>query len=844
MKKFSIAFCCILVSSFLSAQAVFDCEELTSQANSPLNDLFTKYKLLDFPLDQMVNHFDQARIEPFELMVDGGLSFQISLIEQSMAGPGMKVKLLTENGDVYEEMPEVRTFRGEVVGRERSQVRLTLFEDEISGYIRTSKHEWNLQPAWELDPELDQHVYVWYSGADAIEDNSSCGVKDEVHQDDQQSNDVISQNLQRTPGECYTVEYALLADYQYYLDEGGTTGGVSQQIFEVMNDVDGNYDLDDTINFDYDIEFEISELVVSTCESCDPLSATLDIGESLNEFTAWGEQGNFDEPYDLASFWSGRNFNGSTIGLAWRSSSVICSPFRYNVLENWSNTAWQLRVLTSHEIGHNFNAVHDATSGTIMFGTINNTEDWSTLSKNAINAVIPNHHANCLADCGASACPMIEDIEIDNLTSSGFDISYSASAAGSYRVRVFDEAGTTTLYNNTTSATSLTVNPSSWDECSRYQVWVENNCGGGDFSSAIKTILWADLGGCPYFEAVPSYAHLDDPTIQFDNQSASATTYLWDFGDGNTSTSINPSHTYTNPGAYVVSLEVNGNGVLHEQEVTILPDLTPPYLLADGGDFESNPSHFAGYSSRGDQLWERGAGGNFLTATDTVWKTRLTEDYGKSSTNAYLISPRFDFSQPGDYDLSMVMGMEILFASGPAAARVEYSIDDGNTWMRLGSCDDNGQPGVTNWYNQGSDTSCSSALSTSVFADSSGWTFIGNNFTAEYPLDILEGESSVIFRVHFAVSIFFFSGYERDGFLVDDFQILFTPDGDPCDGDNLVLNTVDYPGTFRAKSSLVANGTVTSGETILQSEGTIDFGNEFQVDLGAILEAKIDTCDL
>jgi PKD repeat protein len=34
--------------------------------------------------------------------------------------------------------------------------------------------------------------------------------------------------------------------------------------------------------------------------------------------------------------------------------------------------------------------------------------------------------------------------------------------------------------------------------------------------------------------------------------------WLWDFGDGETSTEQNPSHTYGNPGNYTVSLTASG----------------------------------------------------------------------------------------------------------------------------------------------------------------------------------------------------------------------------------------------------------------------------------------------
>jgi gliding motility-associated-like protein len=42
--------------------------------------------------------------------------------------------------------------------------------------------------------------------------------------------------------------------------------------------------------------------------------------------------------------------------------------------------------------------------------------------------------------------------------------------------------------------------------------------------------------------------------IQFQNQSVGATNYLWLFGDGNSSTQTNPSHSYSSPGTYTVML--------------------------------------------------------------------------------------------------------------------------------------------------------------------------------------------------------------------------------------------------------------------------------------------------
>lgn len=48
--------------------------------------------------------------------------------------------------------------------------------------------------------------------------------------------------------------------------------------------------------------------------------------------------------------------------------------------------------------------------------------------------------------------------------------------------------------------------------------------------------------------------------VLFDNTSTNATSYLWNFGDGTTSTEINPTKTYNVGGTYSVSLKATGEG--------------------------------------------------------------------------------------------------------------------------------------------------------------------------------------------------------------------------------------------------------------------------------------------
>lgn len=59
-------------------------------------------------------------------------------------------------------------------------------------------------------------------------------------------------------------------------------------------------------------------------------------------------------------------------------------------------------------------------------------------------------------------------------------------------------------------------------------------------------------------------------TIQFLNNSSNATTYAWDFGDGNTSTAANPSHTYGTGGNYTVTLTASNGDCSTTHSLDIL----------------------------------------------------------------------------------------------------------------------------------------------------------------------------------------------------------------------------------------------------------------------------------
>jgi len=99
---------------------------------------------------------------------------------------------------------------------------------------------------------------------------------------------------------------------------------------------------------------------------------------------------------------------------------------------------------------------------------------------------------------------------------------------------------------------------------------------------AASVAVQADFVGDPLAGNAPL-------TVQFTDKSTGAiTSWSWDFGDGETSTDQNPSHTYANHGTYTVALTVeNTTGPDTETKtdyITVSQGLPVPDIVANGSD--------------------------------------------------------------------------------------------------------------------------------------------------------------------------------------------------------------------------------------------------------------------
>ncbi len=278
-----------------------------------------------------------------------------------------------------------------------------------------------------------------------------------------------------------------------------------------------------------------------------------------------------------------------------------------------------------------------------------------------------------------------------------------------------------------------------------------------------RGLFTSDVFAAPtaLFSAVPTLTYMGK-TIQFSDNSYRGTSWVWNFGDGSPTSALkNPTHSYTLPGKYNVTLTINAGastltktGFIH-----VLPDKGTPYLTTDGGDFEGNLLDFGANNIAGtDFEWGSSliAGKSGTVSPTNAWVTGLLAATYSDNCRAQLWTPSFNLTNAGTYTLNF--SAKLMSEVDYDGYRVEYSLNKGTTWLPLGTTI---TPG---WYNNANGAG-SGVFPTNeaVFSGSLGAAYVA--YTQD--LTFLAGNPSVAFRFAFGSD-----GSVADaGLAIDDFFI-------------------------------------------------------------------------
>ena len=560
---------------------------------------------------------------------------------------------------------------------------MTIAPGFFYGLIETNNTTYYIEPLsyFVKDAPVDQ--FIIYEESDVIPlTGKTCGVT-EVQQRKAQlekAGKEKNNSNSRSAMTCFEVELAIASDFSMFTKYGSITN-VQNHNIAVMNNVQTNYDNE----FNNELNFVIVENFVSNCNTCDPWTTSTDAGTLLNSFRAWGNSGGFSVGFDVAQLWTNRNFNGSTIGIAW--VGAVCTNSRYHCLQDFSSNAQFLRVLTAHELGHNFDSFHDNNSACIMSPSVNTSSCWSNQSTNAINAFSGGLVGGCLSPCQSNAPPPVA-----NFTAN------PTSGCTPMIVQFTDNSTNTPNSWNWTfpggdPATSSDQNPTvTYNNLGTYPATLEVTNAGGTDVQTLNNLINVGTSPTADFETAINLGLVD-----FINTSQNGTSYLWDFGDGNSSTDFAPSNVYLASGSYEVVFTVF-NDCGQESLTETLQIVLPPLA-----DFSGNPTsgcapllvNFTDLSTNIPDQWfwtfEEGTPINSdLQNPTTVYNTPGTysvtlDIFNTSGFDSHSITDYITVLGTPDPDFIFgINGLEVNFInSSTAATSYSWDFGDGNTSIEI-----------------------------------------------------------------------------------------------------------------------------------------------------------------
>lgn len=401
--------------------------------------------------------------------------FDLELASHDMRAPNYRAEVSLDGGVVNEiELGPVRTFKGTVVGMAGAQVRLTIDENTLEGVIITPSELFFIEPAGRYSAAARREDFLVYKQSDVVETSfGECGVTmaDKVGRE---ASRVETEALTASTGGVVPeavfspprlVDLATEADFEYFQAFGNSAAAANNEILSIMNQVEGIY------NTQFGLRFNIVFQNV-WAGSGDPYTSTA-ASAALDEFTNFWTANRGSVLRDLAHMWTGKDFDGNTIGIAWRPG--FDCPFGqsgYGISQRLA-PAPEKFILSAHEIGHNFNATHVSTqpgcANTIM-GTTLSSSTTTSFCPTSVNEIDLHANANvaCLSQVLTPGC---------TYTLSGTGQSFGTAGGGA-------NVGVTTVGSNCSWAATSTV------------PWIVINSGSSGVNSGnVNYTVSANTGG-------------------------------------------------------------------------------------------------------------------------------------------------------------------------------------------------------------------------------------------------------------------------------------------------------------------------------------------------------------
>ena len=207
-------------------------------------------------------------------------------------------------------------------------------------------------------------------------------------------------------GALREIELGTEADAPFVAQSGGVDAA-NAKILSIVNSINGIYE--------FDLGLTNRVVFQRAWNGSDPYSVTENDTYSdtvLNEFRS-NFLANVGTPTDDAHLFSGRDFEGSTVGRAFVATT--CKPYRFGLSQFYNGSVELMRLIVAHEIGHNLGGGHTSTG--LMAPSINASVTWfSAESQNQIAGYVDG--VSCLAEVETGGVPVLAPVGPQEVTES------------------------------------------------------------------------------------------------------------------------------------------------------------------------------------------------------------------------------------------------------------------------------------------------------------------------------------------------------------------------------------------------------------------------------------------
>lgn len=406
MRKFPLFLAGLLGSAYLFGQEAttqIDLLPAAPQVPATAVEQFLDYEVFQLDHTPLYDLWRTGgeRIE-FDLVPHTGTTVSLELYRYDLRAPNYVLRSGSRAGrgaKLHRRLPSAQ-YKGLTNSQDQQTAIVTIDSSYLLAYWQTEGEEFFLEPLWRFWPEAERDLYVRYRATGVVDSLGTCSAVnrfdgDHDHRHGHHHDHTAGASGRSNMGDCLEVDLAIAADFELFQDFGSVSA-TENWMLNGLALVQTNYDSQPgDEEFDDELRYLVTSTYIANNNANDPWTNSNSANDLLDDFTDWGNDGNFSNPHDVATLWTGRNFDGGTIGLAWLDA--VCSSVRYNVCENFSSNTQAMRVLWAHELGHNFGSNHDSGGGFIMSPSVNTSTTWSASSRNQINNYYQN--INCLTNC-------------------------------------------------------------------------------------------------------------------------------------------------------------------------------------------------------------------------------------------------------------------------------------------------------------------------------------------------------------------------------------------------------------------------------------------------------------